>query len=76
MKEKLKNPRFLEILLKTFNILFIIGFCWIFSDCMQLLISNPVKSILYSVIGGCYIGAYGAMTSQMWTDQLYKNMKE
>lgn len=74
MKEKLKNFKFLEVLIKTFNILFILSFCWVFTDAMaHVFQGSPLKSTIYAIMGGLYIGAYGVMTSQMWIDQLKKD---
>ena len=74
MKEKLKSLNFLIKLLKTFNVLFIVGMCWLFADSMISCFANaPVKATLYAIIGGLYIGSYGAMTSSMWIDYLSEN---
>lgn len=72
MKDKFKNLKSIGIGIKTFNILFILGFCWVFTDAIAHVFSSisPVKATIYAILGGLYIGAYGAMTSQMWTDQL------
>jgi len=77
MKERFTNVDLLIKVLKTFNILFIIGMCWLFADSMMTCFSDsPVKGAIYAIIGGFYIGAYGAMTSQLWIDSLEERKKE
>ena len=76
MQDKERKFKIFMTLIKTFNIIFILGFAWIFTDAIAHVISSPVKATIYAIVGGCYIGAYGVMTSQMWTDQLQKDNKE
>lgn len=77
MKEKFTNVDLLIKVLKILNILFIIGMCWLFADSMITCFTNsPVKAAIYAVIGGLYIGSYGAMTSQLWIDSLEEKKKE
>lgn len=76
MKDKITSIDFLIKVFRTFNVLFIIGMCWLFADSMITCFANsPTRATIYAIIGGLYIGAYGAMTSQLWLDSL-ANKKE
>lgn len=70
MKEKLSNKVLLRIF-QILNVLFIIVFCIVFSDAIVTVYpSATTKATIYAIIGGLYIGAYGAMTSQLWIKSL------